>query len=149
MTSAAQNAFLKLLEEPPRNVYMLLLCESTAGLLPTVLSRAPLIRMQIFSDEELDAYLTAYDKKAVELRSKNAEGYSFVLRSSGGCIGEAKKKLSPRSVSGDKELYDMTQRCIMLLSSSGKADFYLYLNNLVAKREEFSEFLESWNTRPA
>ncbi len=39
MNSAAQNKLLKLLEEPPANVFFILLCESASDLLDTVLSR--------------------------------------------------------------------------------------------------------------
>jgi DNA polymerase-3 subunit delta' len=142
MTTQAQNAFLKLLEEPPRDTYMLLLCGSSQGLLPTVLSRAPLIRMQIFSDDELDRYLSANDKKAAELSKKDADAYYFAIRSAAGCIGAAKKRLSPRSSSGDIELYDKTRRYITLFSTFDKAEFYIFSNTLAAKREELADFFE-------
>ncbi len=44
MSPIVQNAFLKLLEEPPRNVSFLLLCERSQRFLPTVLSRCTMIR---------------------------------------------------------------------------------------------------------
>ena len=40
-----QNAFLKLLEEPPKGVYFILLCQSAKGLLPTIISRCSLINL--------------------------------------------------------------------------------------------------------
>lgn len=40
---ASQNALLKLLEEPPRNIEFILITESKSALLPTVRSRMPLI----------------------------------------------------------------------------------------------------------
>ncbi|MGN0551275.1 MAG: hypothetical protein ACI4I4_05455 [Acutalibacteraceae bacterium] len=39
MQSEAQNAFLKMLEEPPQNILFILTCESYEGLLPTIRSR--------------------------------------------------------------------------------------------------------------
>ena len=39
----AQNALLKLLEEPPRNIEFIIITESKSALLPTVRSRMPLI----------------------------------------------------------------------------------------------------------
>lgn len=39
MTLGAQNAFLKLLEEPNENTHLILLCDNTLSLLPTILSR--------------------------------------------------------------------------------------------------------------
>lgn len=41
-----QNAFLKLLEEPPRNVFFLLLTNSVQSFLPTVLSRCTVIKLR-------------------------------------------------------------------------------------------------------
>ncbi len=40
---ASQNALLKILEEPPRNIEFILIVESKSSLLPTVRSRLPLI----------------------------------------------------------------------------------------------------------
>lgn len=51
LTHSAQNAALKLLEEPPPNVYFFLLCEGTDALLPTVRSRAGIVRMQRAAEE--------------------------------------------------------------------------------------------------
>ena len=44
-TEVTQNAFLKLLEEPPMGVYFILLCHSAKGLLPTILSRCSMINL--------------------------------------------------------------------------------------------------------
>lgn len=50
MTDEAQNAFIKILEEPPENVIFVLICKSVSALLPTVRSRC-----QIYSgDNDLD-----------------------------------------------------------------------------------------------
>ena len=61
MLIPAQNALLKLLEEPPQSVTLLLLCEEKKGLLETVLSRAVLLpandevaREQTGADEMVD-----------------------------------------------------------------------------------------------
>lgn len=43
MTTAAQNALLKIIEEPPRNTIFLLLVSNVAGLLPTIKSRCQVI----------------------------------------------------------------------------------------------------------
>jgi len=42
---ASQNALLKVLEEPPRNIHFVIIVESKSSLLPTVRSRLPLISM--------------------------------------------------------------------------------------------------------
>ena len=47
-----QNTFLKLSEEPPQNVFFILLCKSAQSLLPTILSRFTVIRLR--SEEHFD-----------------------------------------------------------------------------------------------
>lgn len=42
----SQNAILKLIEEPPKNVYFIFLCENSNKLLKTILSRCTLIRLK-------------------------------------------------------------------------------------------------------
>lgn len=61
MNAAAQNALLKVLEEPPSAVHFILLCSNTAALLPTVRSRCWTI---ILSSKESQ---TASEKKNADL----------------------------------------------------------------------------------
>jgi len=48
----SQNAFLKLLEEPPSNVYFILVCQNLYRLLPTVVSRAKVIDLKNKAEEK-------------------------------------------------------------------------------------------------
>ena len=96
MTHEAQNSLLKVLEEPPAGVYIFLLCDTASALLPTVRSRAPSLRMQIFTEDELSEILPQIDKKADELSRRSPEEYSLLIRSSGGTIGGALTKLSQK-----------------------------------------------------
>ena len=57
MTPQAQNAFLKLLEEPPQNVYFFLIAADRRRFLPTILSRTILLKMQRLEPETVAAYL--------------------------------------------------------------------------------------------
>lgn len=45
MTEEAQNALLKILEEPPKGLHIILLTSSTEGILSTVLSRCQVVRL--------------------------------------------------------------------------------------------------------
>ncbi len=47
---ASQNALLKLLEEPPRNIEFIIITESKSALLPTVRSRLPLISLKVHKE---------------------------------------------------------------------------------------------------
>lgn len=54
LSDIVQNSFLKLLEEPPQNVYFIMLCENSKKLLPTILSRSSVFRLKtkdVFSED--------------------------------------------------------------------------------------------------
>lgn len=57
MTTQAQNAILKTLEEPPEYVVILLLTTNVNSLLPTILSRCVVLNMKPVSDELVKKYL--------------------------------------------------------------------------------------------
>ena len=58
MTVQAQNAFLKTLEEPVTSVLYFLICENAKMLLPTIISRAPIIRTTPLSNDTVSKYIT-------------------------------------------------------------------------------------------
>jgi len=62
LTTEAQNAYLKLLEEPPSDTVMLLTVNSPRALLPTILSRIPIITVHAPNETQLAALLRASDK---------------------------------------------------------------------------------------
>lgn len=57
MTHQAQNAFLKLLEEPGDGVYFILLSESTTNFLPTIMSRAEILDIKPLTDMQSEDLL--------------------------------------------------------------------------------------------
>lgn len=56
MTVPAQNAFLKTLEEPPKKVFIFLVCENKYLLLPTIISRVKIISgyKLLYKNENID-----------------------------------------------------------------------------------------------
>ncbi len=60
---SARNALLKLLEEPPGDVYFFLISEHPARIMQTILSRARLTRFSPLSDEARRRYLEPYYPK--------------------------------------------------------------------------------------
>ena len=52
MNSAAQNALLKILEEPPQYAVFILLCEKKSAFLETILSRCTVYRLERVSEQE-------------------------------------------------------------------------------------------------
>lgn len=82
MTAQAQNALLKILEEPPAYGIFLLLAEQPNLLLPTVLSRVVVLQMQPIPTPEIKQYL----KEKKMLSDEDAAVYSAYA---GGSIGQA------------------------------------------------------------
>jgi DNA polymerase-3 subunit delta' len=70
MTTQAQNAFLKLLEEPGSNIYFILVSNSTTKLLPTVISRAERLEIRSITSEQSSQLL---DKLGVTDTKKRAQ----------------------------------------------------------------------------
>ncbi|MCX7289299.1 MAG: DNA polymerase III subunit delta' [Rhodobacterales bacterium] len=83
MNTASANALLKLLEEPPANVTLLLIAHQPARLLPTIRSRCRELRLSPLGAQDLgDALTQAGGEVAPEDRSALAE-------LSAGSVGEA------------------------------------------------------------
>lgn len=89
MTVQAQNALLKILEEPPEGAIFFLLCENRAALLPTVLSRVQRLTMEAFSDETLLKLLVEHDRDASSLARNDEETLRLYVRLADGSYGRA------------------------------------------------------------
>lgn len=96
MTVQAQNAFLLTLEEPPEYVLFFLLCENTSLLLETVRSRAPILRLDTISRDDISDYILSHDKKAEQLKKSSPDEFSEIVLLSDGSIGKALKLLDPK-----------------------------------------------------
>ena len=70
MSIAAKNSILKLIEEPPTNATIIMLAENEQSILPTILSRAYLLKMESYTNEQLKAYIelkqTAFTDEEIE-----------------------------------------------------------------------------------
>ncbi len=58
MNTTAANKLLKILEEPPEKTLFIMLCESTDRMLPTILSRAQLIKIPAIEDKSVADYFS-------------------------------------------------------------------------------------------
>jgi DNA polymerase III delta prime subunit len=63
LTKEAQNAFLKLLEEPPADTLIVLTVSTPRSLLPTIISRAQTITVHTPTEEQLAAMLSGSGKE--------------------------------------------------------------------------------------
>jgi len=92
MTVQAQNALLLSLEEPPGYVIFFLITTHSAGLLETIRSRAPVIRMEVFSPKViLDLLLSG---KIADLSAYTEGQMTEAAFLSGGAIGRAVELLT-------------------------------------------------------
>lgn len=148
MTVQAQNALLKLLEEPPGQIYFLLLCDNASSLLTTVRSRAPVLRMQSFSSDELSECLTSHpDFSLPEAKMLAAHSPETLEAKLKGCttIGAAKALLTVES----KMSEDPAQAALAFwqaVASKKTADITLAAIASPSDREGMSIFLKSART---
>lgn len=99
MTPAAQNALLKILEEPPAHLLFILTCENRAQLLATIRSRVVCLTMSPVEEEEGVAALSAIDPAV------DRDEWRRALRVFGGVIGQA---LSGVQDGGFRQVQDIT-----------------------------------------
>ncbi len=100
MTTQAQNALLKTLEEAPAHAMIFLLAENKTSLLPTILSRVSEVVVPPLSEEELRAYLQQYQK------GTSHENFGMLTSYAQGSIGKALELLE------DKEFQNMYESVI-------------------------------------
>ncbi len=103
MTHQAQNSLLLTLEEPPRYVHFFLLCEKADLLLETIKSRAPILRVEPLSRKEIDEYITANDRRALQMKISDPESYDELLTASASGIGRAIEYLDSNTFSPVKK----------------------------------------------
>lgn len=84
MTPAAQNALLKVLEEPPGGVHILLLTDGVDRMLSTIRSRVQTVRMERLSPEQLTAALRTRDPEtAARIERREGDAYAMLLSADG------------------------------------------------------------------
>ena len=105
-----QNALLKVLEEPPENTIFILIAESKASLLDTVLSRCVVLSLNVPSFEEAFDYLqskTNFEKTEIENAlslSRNNIGKALMLLNGNATakVSEASKNFLELALKGDQ-----------------------------------------------
>ncbi len=137
MTPQAQNALLKIIEEPPKRVYIFLLCENPASLLQTVRSRVIAVNMQTFSEAQVREYI---ERSAPELAfSSSEERMAFAVKMSFGALGAVKTLLDPEN--GEFEAYTKAHEIIAALSRKNRGVSYFDLISLILLFADNSEKL--------
>ncbi|MBE6718928.1 MAG: hypothetical protein E7574_06705 [Ruminococcaceae bacterium] len=142
MTVQAQNVFLKVLEEPPKGIFFFMLCENTSNILPTVKSRAPVLKMQSFTDAELTEYLINNDKSALNLYTSNRDEFELIIRIADGKIGEAERLIADLKSGREQSKHEKAKNMIDLLADSSKySEFLLYMQKIAKARDELGDVI--------
>ncbi len=134
MTTQAQNALLKVIEEPPKNVYIFLCAEDPAMLLPTVRSRVIALNMETFDAEQIKGYIG--DRINTEV---SRERLDFAFKMSGGAIGALEALVSEENIEFDA--YKTAERVIMALYEKNRGITYFDFLVIVTSFAENGERL--------
>ena len=143
MTPEAQNALLKVLEEPPSSVMIILLAKECDRILTTIKSRAQFVAMSRFDDQSLAEQLLKESAEARALKVSDEERFKGIIMSSDGRLGLAKKLVSKRLAEENGESRADIIRIIK--ATSGRVsykDLYSAISSLPTKRAELTESLE-------
>lgn len=139
LTLQAQNALLKILEEPCEGVWFFLLTENASEIIPTVRSRAPTLTMQRFGEDEILSYLLSEDSTAQRLQRENPDRLHFAVRRCGGSIGLAQKYLRGRA---DDSAMKAAEGLFEALSAGDPVRLLLCLEALPSDREKLRDEMD-------
>lgn len=118
LTPQAQNALLKIIEEPPKRVYIFLLVKNPGTLLQTVRSRVISVNMQTFEPEEVRAYLADDEVFA----GADEARVDFAMKMSGGALGAVRELADPENKEFDA--YKKACEAVLALSKKNRSVSY-------------------------
>ena len=143
MTAQAQNALLKILEEPPEGGMMILLSEEEDKILTTIKSRVQTMALQRFSDSEVDAFLTEHSSDAPMLKKRDPIGYFGAISASGGALGQALELMNESAVGQAKEeLVSIKETVAAFLKKGSYIEKKAKIAALPQSRNDLAEYLE-------
>ena len=128
MTSDAQNALLKTLEEPPEYAILILICKQESSMLATIKSRCTKLEFQSLTNEELKNYFMQKNEKISEQ----------VLNLSAGSISKALKVIPKQ------EIYLNLQKLLENLENINKLEI-LKQDFIYEQKEDIQDLLEAMN----
>jgi len=133
ITEIAQNAFLKTIEEPPKGVYIILLCENMEHMLDTIKSRCEIFKLNRLKPYDIENFIK-YKYKDIKKDNINS-----AIAFSDGIPGKAERFIEDESL---KYIRDMS---LGILKDSKDLSNYNYLmkyeNFLMNYKETWEEIL--------
>ena len=143
MTTEAQNALLKVLEEPPSGVVIILLSTEGDKILTTIKSRAQVVNLARFHRDELREILPGISPEARELSLSSPQLLDAAISGADGRIGEALRLLDKRLsevLSDERE--DILRVVTAIRHGAPFSELYGALSALPQKRPELLARLE-------
>ena len=122
LTIQAQNALLKTIEEPPKGVYIIILCESLELILDTIKSRCEIYKLTPLTKEELYEYIKIKEFNYSENEIKSAIAFSE------GIPGRIDRYFN------DDKLRELRNNIVILIKNLNKND----LEAILQQEESFS-----------
>lgn len=132
MTTQAQNAFLKTIEEPPKNVTILLLCENIEVVLDTIKSRCQIHKLKSLNIVEMKEFLH------INYVNLSIEEIEVIVAFSDGIPGKAEKFIGD---SNFKDIRNIALEILLVLNKVGTEGLIRYEKKLSSQKDNFNEIL--------
>ncbi|WML36488.1 DNA polymerase III subunit delta' [Clostridium sp. OS1-26] len=132
MTEAAQNAFLKTIEEPPKGIFIILLCEKLEKILDTIKSRCQIYKLNRLNEEEMLLFLKNRFPDISEDEIKTINAFSD------GIPGRAERFMEDASL---KEIRNNTANILKGICKNKIEDSLVHEDFLLKYKGEWQEVL--------
>jgi DNA polymerase-3 subunit delta' len=132
MTADAQNAFLKTIEEPPKGVFIILLCEKLESILETIRSRCQIHKLQRLNHKELREFLN------VKYKHLDLSELKAITSFSDGIPGRAERFIEDESF---KEMRNTTINVLMDMSDKKPREFLKHEVFFLKYKSDWQEVL--------
>ena len=153
MNTPAQNAFLKVLEEPPAHARFILTADSSAPLLPTVISRCTLFRAENVTasrfDELCEWFGEVYSRYPASLLSSLYSLSAPKLKTLSVSLAKSDKRSGSVSeifdfaLSSGVKKDELTSGFIDAFSKNGYTVLLSLKKSMPKKREDYAEFVKN------
>jgi len=135
LTTQAQNALLKTIEEPPKNVTILLLCENIEVILETIKSRCQIHKLKSLNTDEMEKFLK------INYADLSLEEIKIIVAFSDGIPGKANKFIGDNNF---KDIRNITLEILLSLNKLGTEELIKYEKKLSQQKENFKEILTAF-----
>jgi DNA polymerase-3 subunit delta' len=129
ITTQAQNGFLKTIEEPPKGVFIFILCENLENVLDTIKSRCQIHKLNKLNGKEISLFL---EKRYPHLRE---EELNTMLSFCDGVPGRAEQFIENENF---KSIRDITAKLLIDINS-------MTVGEVLAYEEALNKFKDSWD----